>query len=147
MKSLTIIALGIMFNFLISNTVNAQTTVETKNIPKENVKSEADELVEGDEMPEFPGGLVALNKYRAVNMKYPQIAIENDLQGKCYLRFVVNEIGEISNVRVVKGVSNCAECDQEAVRLIETMPIWKPGKKNGKEAKSEMQLTINFKLY
>lgn len=67
-----------------------------------------------------------LMKYVQMNMVYPQVAKEQGIQGKCFLRFKVNPDGSISDVAVVRGIPGCPECDQEALRIIEEMPNWVP---------------------
>ncbi|MCX7728286.1 MAG: TonB family protein [Bacteroidia bacterium] len=98
------------------------------------------------EMPEFPGGPMEMMKYIQKNIVYPPSAREAGISGKCFLRFVVNEDGKISSVEVLKGVPGCPECDKEAMRVIKSMPSWKPGKQNGKEVKVYFQLPINFTI-
>jgi periplasmic protein TonB len=99
-----------------------------------------------DEPAEFPGGADALRKYLAQNVRYPQSAIENHLQGKCYLKFVVSATGKISGVSVQRGVTDCPECDMEAARVVRSMPNWKPGKNAGKPVACYYHLPITFKL-
>ena len=99
-----------------------------------------------DEPAEFPGGMAALKKYLADNMVYPQVAKDAGLSGKVYLKFVVSDQGTISNVKVVRGVPDCRECDQEAVRVVKNMPKWIPGKNSGKAVNTFYTLPINFKL-
>jgi periplasmic protein TonB len=99
-----------------------------------------------DEPAEFPGGTAALKRYLAENMKYPQTAVELGLEGKCYLQFVVSASGNISNVTVQRGVPDCPECDKEAVRVVKSMPKWRPGKNGGKEVHSTFNLPVVFKL-
>ncbi len=96
------------------------------------------------EMPEFPGGIAEMMKFIQKNIVYPPSAREAGISGKCFLRFVVNEDGKISNVEILKGVPGCPECDKEAIRVVKSMPSWKPGKQNGKEVKVYFQLPINF---
>jgi protein TonB len=99
-----------------------------------------------DEPAEPNGGMAALKRYLAENIKYPQTAVEMGLEGKCYLQFVVSENGYISNVKVKKGVTDCPECDQEAIRVVKAMPKWTPGKINGKAVNSTFSLPVSFKL-
>ena len=98
------------------------------------------------EMPEFPGGQIEMIKYIQKNIVYPPSAREAGINGTCYLSFVVNEDGTISNVEVLKGVPGCPECDKEAIRVIKSMPLWIPGKQNGKEVKVLINLPIHFVL-
>ena len=99
-----------------------------------------------EEPAEYPGGLAAMRKYFTDNLKYPLSAKENGIEGKCYLKFVIWKTGEISNVKVVRGVTGCKECDEEAKRLVMAMPKWNPGKSNGKSVDSYFTLPIVFKL-
>ena len=99
-----------------------------------------------DEPAEFPGGTSALKMYLAENVIYPQTAVENGLQGKCFLQFVVTEKGEITDIKVNKGVLNCSERDAESIRMVKSMPKWGPGKVNGKAVNSIINLPVSFKL-
>lgn len=99
-----------------------------------------------DEPAEYARGLNGLQIFMAENLKYPQTAVESGIEGKCYLQFVVSAHGYISNVKVKKGVADCPECDQEAVRMVKTMPKWVPGKINGKDVNSIFVLPVTFKL-
>lgn len=118
--------------------------VEPAPIPEIRVESDILEIV--DEPAEFPGGMDAMREYLKKNMMYPMSAKEAGIQGKCYLRFIVNTDGSISNVRVVRGVADCPECDKEAMRVVKNMPNWKPGRMNGKDVKMYFTLPIAFKL-
>ncbi len=99
-----------------------------------------------EEMPEFPGGPMEMMKYIQKNIQYPQMAKEAGLSGKCFLKFVVNGNGNISDVTVLKGVPGCSECDKEAIRVVKSMPNWKPGKQNGRSVPVYFNLPINFQL-
>jgi len=98
-----------------------------------------------EEQAEFPGGMAALKQYLANNIKYPEVALEMGIGGKCYLKFVVSTSGNISNVKVVKGVPDCKECDEEAMRVVKGMPNWAPAKNNGKAVNSYYNLPVTFK--
>lgn len=99
-----------------------------------------------EEQAEFPGGTAAMYKYIVQNIQYPAMAREAGITGKCFLKFVVNENGEISNVEVLKGVPGCSECDREAIRVVKSMPKWKAAKMTGKSVKCFFNLPINFKI-
>ncbi len=94
----------------------------------------------------FPGGHEAMNKFLRNNLVYPQTAIELNLQGKCYVQFVVDVDGSISNVKIKRGVPDCPECDKEAIRVVKSMPKWNPGKLNSKPVGSSINLPIIFKM-
>lgn len=97
-----------------------------------------------DESAEFPGGREALNKYLSDHLVLPDAVLTGNVSGKCYVRFVVSEKGQIWQVQIRKGVDGCPECDKEAKRMIEKMPNWIPAKNNGKEVSSWYILPIKF---
>ena len=98
-----------------------------------------------ESMPEFPGGQQALFKYLAENVKYPVIAQENGIQGRVICQFVVNKDGSIVDVVAVRS-SGEASLDKEAIRVIKSMPKWKPGKQRGKPVRVKYTLPVNFRL-
>lgn len=98
-----------------------------------------------DERPEFPGGgYAALYKWMHEQLEYPDIARENNLQGRVFCQFTVNRDGSISDIKVLKGVTPIL--DREAVRTLQKMPKWKPGKRNGKTVRALYQVSVTFKL-
>ncbi len=97
-----------------------------------------------EEKPEFPGGYAALQMWLKDHVKYPTIAQENGVQGKVYVKFVVNKDGSIVNVEILRGVD--LSLDKEAVRVVKSMPKWKPGKQRGKPVRVSYNVPINFVL-
>jgi protein TonB len=97
-----------------------------------------------EEMPQFPGGETALRKYIAENVRYPEMAKENDIQGTVYVRFVVDEKGKVTNVELLRGVDPLL--DKEALRVVSSLPNWKPGKQRGKAVKVSHSVPIKFAL-
>ena len=97
-----------------------------------------------DEMPQYPGGEKAMMEYVAKNVKYPQEAKDKDIAGRVFVGFVVEKDGSISNVKVLRGIGG--GCDEEAVRVISSMPKWKPGIKDGKPVRVSYMMPLNFKL-
>ena len=97
-----------------------------------------------EEMPQFPGGETALRKYIAENVRYPELAKENDIQGTVYVRFVVDEKGKVTNVELLRGVDPLL--DKEALRVVQSLPNWKPGKQRGKAVKVSHSVPIKFAL-
>ena len=95
---------------------------------------------------EYPGGYAALMKYLKDNLVYPERAKELGIEGKCFLKFVVEEDGSISDIKVARGVTDCKECDDEAIRLVKGMPKWIPGKNGTQAVKQWYNLPIKFKL-
>jgi len=124
------------------------TAVEIQEIvevaPVEEEEEEAAPFVIVEDMPEFKGGEKALLKYIAEHVVYPEIAKENDIQGTVYVKFVVNEKGKVTNVGLLRGVDPLL--DKEAIKVIESLPDWKPGKQSGKNVKVSMQVPIKFQL-
>jgi len=99
-----------------------------------------------EEPAEFTGGLKALMKYISMNVHYPSYARERGISGKAYLKFEVTQAGTIDRVVLLKGVADCKECDEEAMRVIATMPRWRPARLNGKFVKSYFTLPFSFKV-
>ncbi|OJV42918.1 MAG: energy transducer TonB [Bacteroidales bacterium 36-12] len=95
-------------------------------------------------MPSFPGGDAALFKYLSDNIKYPVIAQESGIQGRVICQFVVNRDGSIVDIEVVRSVDR--SLDAEAVRVIQSMPKWSPGKQRGKSVRVKYTLPVNFRL-
>lgn len=98
-----------------------------------------------EQMPEFPGGNEALNQYIANNLLYPTIAKENGIQGRVICQFIVERDGAISDVVVVRS-SGEVSLDKEAVRLIKSMPRWRPGRTQGKMVRVKYTVPINFRI-
>ena len=103
-------------------------------------ESEIFQVVE--DMPSFPGGNVS--KWIAKNVKYPVLAMENGIQGKVFIQFVIERDGSITDVKVVRGVD--ASLDKEAVRVVQSMPKWKPGMQKGKAVAVKYTVPVVFRL-
>jgi protein TonB len=97
-----------------------------------------------EEMPSFPGGEAERNKFLAENIVYPQQATENGIQGTVYVSFVVDSKGNVTDVKVLRGIGG--GCDEEALRVVKMMPQWHPGKQNGKLVRVLFNMPIYFKL-
>jgi protein TonB len=137
-----------------NNGINAATTKEVISGPpvagthdgdsKKETLSGGMPVMVPDIMPEYPGGMEALMKYLQQNMRYPAEAREAGIQGKVIVRFIVNEAGRVENAIVLKGIG--AGCDKEALRVVNAMKGWKPGKVAGKAVKVYYTLPITFKI-
>jgi len=131
----------------------AQTEVTNKEVV-ENVQQVTEEVQEAEkepepfvvveEMPTFPGGDVALLKYIGEHTQYPEVAKENNIQGRVIIRFCVTAKGGVSQVSVLKGVD--PELDKEAIRVVNTLPPFKPGKQGGKPVPVWYMVPITFTL-
>jgi len=112
-------------------------------VPKENVTDLM--IYDAVDVPaEFPGGISAMKEYLQKSFVLPESVRSGKIGGKCYLKFVVSTSGNVSNVKVVKGVPDCPECDAEAIRVVKAMPDWKPAKNNGKPVNCFFTLPISF---
>jgi protein TonB len=109
---------------------------------EEIVEAEIFTVVEA--MPEFPGGMGKLMAYLGNNIKYPPLARESGIQGRVFINFVVEPDGKISNVKVLRGIGG--GCDEEAIRVVEAMPKWKPGMQRGKPVRVSYNLPVKFTL-
>jgi TonB family protein len=97
-----------------------------------------------EDMPEFPGGEMALRQYIAGAVKYPEDAVKKGIQGKVYVTFVVAKDGTIADAKIARGVE--PSIDAEALRVINSLPEWKPGKQRGQAVNVSYTVPINFKL-
>jgi len=97
-----------------------------------------------EEQPGYPGGDEARIKFLQENIKYPEEAKELGVQGKVFVTFVVEVDGSITDVRVLRGIG--AGCDEEAVRVVKSMPRWVPGKQRGQPVRVQFNLPIKFTL-
>ncbi|OQX79775.1 MAG: energy transducer TonB [Bacteroidetes bacterium 4484_276] len=124
-----------------------QETVMDDFIP---VFEEEEEVVEMEiftvveSMPSFPGGDAARMKFLQENIKYPQMARESGIQGTVYVTFVVEHDGSVTDVRILRGIGG--GCDEEAVRVINSMPKWNAGKQRGKPVRVQFNMPIKFTL-
>ncbi len=124
---------------------NMNTKVEeyTPPVQEEDVQQQP-VFVVVEQMPHFPGGEKALMKYLATHIKYPALAKESGIQGRVFINFVVEPNGKIDHVKVLRGIGG--GCDEEAVRVVEGMPRWIPGRQRGKPVRVSFNLPIKFTL-
>ena len=106
------------------------------------VSNEIFQIVE--EMPQFPGGEQKLMEYISENIKYPQNARETGIQGRVFVGFIVEPDGSVSNVKLLRGIGG--GCDEEAIRVIKSLPKWEPGKQRGKAVRVAYQLPVFFRI-
>lgn len=133
------------------NTQMFQELEKQENIEIVPVEVEQDDEEEEEEIfqvveqdPEFPGGVEALYKFVQQNIKYPQLAKENNITGRVFVQFVVEKDGSVSNVRAARDIGG--GCGAEAVRVVKSMPKWTPGKQRGKAVRAAYTLPVNFNL-
>lgn len=125
---------------------NKAENVEVQNVIVEEEEEDVEEqvflVVEDD--PEYPGGLEALSQFIAANIKYPQLAKENNITGRVFVTFVVEKDGRVTDVKVLRDIGG--GCGAEAVRVVKSMPRWKPGKQLGKPVRTQFNLPVVFNL-
>lgn len=101
-------------------------------------------LAFAEQKPEYPGGDKAMFKFFEDNLKYPEVAKNNGIEGTVVVRFVVRKDGSLSNAEILRGIGG--GCDSETLRLINVMPKWIPGKNNGKLVNVTYTLPVKFKM-
>lgn len=125
--------------------VTENTKVQQIVIAAEEPREEVEEIFTIVEDPASPnGGIAAFYKYVSEKIKYPPQARRMGVEGRVFVQFVIDKDGSITEVVAVKGIG--AGCDEEAVRILQGAPKWKPGKQRGKPVKQRMVLPITFKL-
>ena len=153
--TLPVFALLILLNTQCDNTKpneeKQQTTVtETETILEQPVyDTEAATLQDSiyrvtEVMPEYPGGPNEMMKYLQENIKYPQSAKDNKIEGRVYVTFVVEKDGSITNATVLRGIDK--ECDAEALRVVSSMPKWTPGQHKGEVVRTQFTIPIYYKF-
>ncbi len=111
---------------------------------------EEEEIVEAEiftvveQMPSYPGGPAEMTKFIQQNIKYPMMARESDIQGRVFINFVVEPDGSVTNVKVMRGIGG--GCDEEAIRIVNMMPKWSPGKQRCTAVRCSYTVPIVFRL-
>ncbi len=134
------------------NTENANPPVDLGEEPVIAKKAEVIEIDEAEkpiidfaqETPLFPGGESERLKFLADNITYPEDAVQNGIQGTVYIQFVVDTKGNITDVKMMRGIGG--GCDEEAIRVVKMMPQWHPGRQNGMTVRVRYTMSILFKL-
>ncbi len=128
------------------NTVKYQITIDkSKAVSTSREVNDSDEVFTSvEQVPEFEGGNTNALKYIAKNIRYPKEAQRKNIQGKVFIKFIVEKDGSVSNPTILKGIGE--GCDDEAKKVIESMPKWKPGKQNGQPVRVWFTIPISFTL-
>ena len=121
--------------------VELTTDAETDQIMPEN---DTAIVVISDVMPEFPGGDEALFAYLSQNINYPTEAKDAKLEGRVYVTFVIEKDGQVSNAKILRDIGG--GCGEEAIRVVNNMPKWKPGSQDGKPVRTQFNLPVSFQL-
>jgi len=129
----------------------SQETVIEEYTPYVPLEEEDEEVIEKEpvfviveSMPSFPGGASELMKYLYKNLKYPALAKEIGIQGKVYITFVIEKDGTVTDVSVLRGIGG--GCDKEAIRVVESMPDWIPGRQRNVPVRVRFNLPVKFRL-
>lgn len=140
-----------VIDVFVNSEVNKNDSNGTAIIDSEIVNTTEDEdslefkvFIGVEEDPAFPGGYIALQEYIVKSVKYPYEDRQMGIKGTVYLSFVVEKDGSVSNVKVERGISN--NCDNEAVRVVKSMPKWKAGKQRGIPVRVRFNLPIKYNL-
>lgn len=126
--------------------VTAQTEI-VEYVPivvEEEEVEEAEIFLVVEDPAQFPGGEQARMRFLQENIRYPQIAREMGIQGTVYVTFVVEPDGNLTNIRVLRGIGG--GCDEEAVRVVRMMPRWQPGRQRGQAVRVQFNMPIRFVL-
>ena len=124
--------------------LNGKDIAELKEVITKAPEAEEKPYTMVEQMPQFPGGDRELLSFIAKNLRYPTIAQENGIQGKVFVRFVVSATGDVKDVKVMRSLD--PYCDKEAIRVIQSLPKWIPGKQNGRNVPVYYTVPITFKL-
>ena len=131
---------GVVFITSKRNVNNQSTDSQKKNISSVGTPK----MVVIEQMPEFPGGEANLLRFIGSNLKYPESAQKAKIQGTVILRFVVNKEGKVEHGEIIRSLS--PDCDREALRIVNLLPTWIPGKQDGKNVAVWYTLPLRFKL-
>ena len=136
---------GLWWRLLTTMSVLAILFMVNTTATAQDKKTSDDKVYEKVEvMPEFPGGDQAMMDFVATNVKYPKEAMDKEISGRVLVSFIVEKDGSITDAKVVKGIGG--GCDEEAVRVVNAMPKWKPGKQKGKPVRVSFMMPFTFKL-
>jgi len=132
-------------DFAVDADIDETTPTEFRaSIDEEPEELEDIPLIFADEMPEFYGGTQALKRYLSAHLKYPQVAVNQNIIGRVYVRFLVTKTGKVDSVKVIRGVHR--SLDKEALRVVKSLPDWKAGRQFGKPVSVWYTLPIHFNL-
>jgi TonB family protein len=125
-------------------TESVTVTLDPKDDDRSGAYTGEDPYTFVEQMPEYPGGEQKMAEFLGKNIVYPQIAKESGIQGTVYISFVVTKEGKVKGAKVIRGIGG--GCDQEALRVVKSMPDWEPGKQDGKAVPVQFNLPVKFTL-
>jgi protein TonB len=125
--------------------INLNTPIDYSKLMDPSDEEEDDFIfITVEKMPEFPGGDIGLRRYIATNIKYPNIARQKGIEGIVYIKFCVTSTGKVEKVSVERGIDPIL--DQEALRVVNSLPKWTPGEQRGRKVSVWYSVPINFDL-
>ncbi len=129
------------------STANQEGSKDVVDVPDNPVVGDPDEgkvFMVVEEQASFPGGEAKLAEYLGKNIKYPAIARENGISGRVYINFIVGKDGKVRDTKLLRGIGG--GCDEEALRVVRSMPDWKPGRQNGRNVDVYVNVPVVFTL-
>ena len=153
LKALFIIPVATLAVSVFANTTDMSSMAKAVNTTANSISTNNMQTKQSDkktftvveEMPEFKGGVSAMMEFLMMNMKYPQTAVKAKQQGRAIVGFVVRKDGTVSDVHITKSAGHTV-LDEEAIRVVKSMPAWKPGKQKGEPVNVKYSVPITFKL-
>ncbi|MEM0939312.1 MAG: energy transducer TonB [Bacteroidota bacterium] len=118
-------------------------SIQTYSQEYDSIASDGEKFIKVEESAQFPGGLNEWTKYLKKNLKYPKEARRNNITGRVFLKFVVDEEGSVTNIKVLRSLGY--GCDKEAIRLLSETPKWIPAKANNKPVRQKMLQNLLFR--
>ena len=141
--AVSVFANGTDVSNMAKETTPTAAALSTTNMQTQQSATKAYDVVEV--MPKFKGGESAMMEFLMMNMKYPQAAVKAKQQGRAIVGFVVRKDGTVSDVHITKSAGH-AVLDEEAMRVVKSMPAWEPGKQKGKPVNVKYNVPITFRL-
>ena len=118
----------------------SSTWLKAQEVDSENI------FITVEKMPEFKGGQEALVKFIKENLEYPENEKKELIQGKVYTSFIVDANGKVGDIKIIRSVTNHPNFDEAAIKVLNKMPNWSPGKQNNKPVSVQFSMPINFSL-
>lgn len=131
--------------FVLALLLSAHTAMYAQSNQRTERKASDEKIFDVVEQPpSFPGGQAALMSYLSKNVKYPEEALKDNVQGRVIVGFIVEKDGSVSNAKIIRSVDSAL--DKEAIRIVMSMPKWTPGRQNGRNVRTKYNVPVNFKL-
>lgn len=144
MKKIASALVAIIISFTSYSQANVILPHDSTTVADTTFNPDDEVFVVSEVSPEYPGGQSELLKFIQQNLRYPDMARENEIQGTVYASFIIEKSGRVNDVKIIRGIGG--GCDEETWRFLKKMPAWKPGMQNGKLVRCSMFLPIKFDL-